>query len=98
MVKPPSELGGEQVLRFALIDQAVSATGATTHRLAEIVDGEIVPGETMGEFAALAIVGDSDSGYFLLCLDESCSGLASSRGAAQICTSGTPPVSSTPRA
>jgi len=68
-VKPPSELGGDQVLRFALIDQEVRATEATAHRSAEIVNGEVVPGETMGEFAALAIVGGSHSGYFLLYLD-----------------------------
>lgn len=65
---PPDELGGEKVLRYASIDDDVRPTGATKHSYGDLVDGEIVAGEPVGAFAALAIQGD-DAGYFLLYLD-----------------------------
>lgn len=68
-MKPPDELDGEKVLRYASIDDDVRPTGATKHSYGDVVDGEIVAGEPLGQFAALAIQGDDDAGYFLLYLD-----------------------------
>lgn len=60
-----------RVLRFAQIDDEVRPTGATKHSLGAFVDGEIVAGEALGPFAALAIIEEeSSSGYLLLYLDR----------------------------
>jgi hypothetical protein len=60
------------ILRVAQIDDDVRATGATSHALGAIVDGELVAGDTLGPFAGLAIIEqESSSGYLLLYLDES---------------------------
>ena len=67
-----SEQSGEFVLLcVAEIDDDVRPTGATTHRAAEIIDGEVVPGDTLGPFAALGITRDNESeGYLLFYFDQ----------------------------
>jgi hypothetical protein len=63
--------GDATILRVARIDDDVRPTGSTRHSSGELVDGEIVAGETLGPFAALAIVEEeSSSGYLLLYLDQ----------------------------
>lgn len=71
MPEPPSTMGGGTVLRFASVGKDVRPTGATVHSYAEIVDGEIVLGEPLGPFAALAIVQVPDeTGFYLFYLDD----------------------------
>jgi hypothetical protein len=67
---PPVEIDGRKVLRFAVIDDDVRPTGATTHTHGRFVNGEVVPGPPMEPFAALAIIPSEDEGVYLLYLDH----------------------------
>lgn len=54
-----------------MVDEDVRPTGCTRHSTAEIVDDEVVAGEPLGPFAALAIVRyPGEDAFYLLYLDQ----------------------------
>ena len=61
MGHPPGEIGGAKVLRYALLDKSVRATGSCQHW---------VQGQIMGPAHALAICQyEGEAGYYLFSCD-----------------------------